>query len=124
MEDVECWDKDNRAANKAGYKGTQSVTREGYTCQKWTEQSPQSHDFTAANYSDKGVGDHNYCRNPEEKYDKTWCFTTDPSKQWDWCVVPICPGKPSFIYNKIPIYRSRFTANLDLPRSISSPKLD
>ena len=98
MEDVGCWDKANRAAKKAGYKGTQSVTKEGFTCQKWTEQSPQSHSYTVATYGDKGVGDHNYCRNPAEKYDQTWCYTTDPSKRWDWCVVPSCPGKGSFIY--------------------------
>ena len=96
MEDVGCWDKANRAAMKAGYKGTQSVTKEGFTCQKWTEQSPQSHSYTVATYGDKGVGDHNYCRNPAEKYDETWCYTTDPSKRWDWCVVPTCPGKGSF----------------------------
>ena len=134
MEDVGCWDKANRAAKKAGYKGTQSVTKEGFTCQKWTEQSPQSHSYTVATYGDKGVGDHNYCRNPAEKYDETWCYTTNPSKRWDWCLVPTCPGKGSFMYIKTPIYRARFTANYgkeakprftantDLPQMFPFPK--
>ena len=93
MEDVGCWDEDNRAAKKAGYKGTQSVTSSGFTCQKWTEQSPQSHEITPDKFGDKGIGDHNYCRNPEEKFDITWCYTTDPSVRWDSCDVPTCPGK-------------------------------
>ena len=52
-----------------------------------------------------------------------WGFTVcNPFKQWDWCVVPTFPGKGSFIYSKTPIYRARFTANLDLLRPSSSPK--
>ena len=50
--------------------------------------------FRIENYGpEKGIGDHNYCRNPTEKYDETWCYTTDPDKRWDFCVVPTCDGK-------------------------------
>ena len=69
------------------------MTKSGLICQKWTEQSPHKHTFTPDKYGDKGVGDHNYCRNPEEKYPDTWCYTTS-DKRWDWCEVPTCvtPG--------------------------------
>lgn len=47
-------------------------------------------------YFNKEIGDHNFCRNPDEKYDKTWCYTSFGRRenQWDFCYVPICyPGK-------------------------------
>ena len=34
----------------------------------------------------KGVGDHNYCRNPTPEDDPAaWCFTTDPDERWELC---------------------------------------
>ena len=37
-----------------------------------------------------GIGDNNYCRNPERKYKNVWCYTTNSKKRWDWCDVPEC----------------------------------
>lgn len=31
----------------------------------------------------------NYCRNPDGE-PKPWCFTTSPSKRWDFCSIPRC----------------------------------
>lgn len=31
----------------------------------------------------------NYCRNPDGE-PRPWCFTTSPSKRWDYCSVPRC----------------------------------
>merc|ERR1719203_2246680 len=50
----------------ADYRGTQSVTRSGKTCQEWTSQSPHAHSRTPGNYPSAGLGAHNQCRNPEE----------------------------------------------------------
>ena len=50
---------------QSDYRGTMSTTSSGRTCQKWTEQAPHGHDRTPENFPDGGLGDHNYCRNPD-----------------------------------------------------------
>ena len=73
----------------SGIKGSncracQTTTRSGITCQKWSETTPHSHNRNAENYPDKGLGDHKYCRNPDEE-DTIWCYTTDSSIMWEYC---------------------------------------
>jgi len=68
----------------AGYRGCQSKTKTGLTCQKWTDQSPHTHRATPAGNPGMGLGGHNYCRNPDGE--KTiWCYTTT-SKRWEYCI--------------------------------------
>lgn len=45
LDDTECYfkDEDEKAAY---YRGTVSKTNTGLTCQKWTEQAPNSHSVT------------------------------------------------------------------------------
>lgn len=93
--DIGCWEKKDRANKGYGYEGSQSKTKLGYTCQEWSSQSPHRHGYTDDKYPGKGL-DHNYCRNPAEKYSETWCYTTDPNKRWDWCVVPDCDDELKF----------------------------
>jgi len=70
--------------NGADYRGCQTRTRSGRTCMKWTSQSPHRHTRTDRNFPNKGLGDHNYCRNPDG--DRTlWCYTTDPSSRFEYC---------------------------------------
>jgi len=69
----------------ADYRGCQTFTVDGQTCQKWTAQSPHGHSRTPQNYPDSGLGDHNYCRNPDGE-PSIWCYTTDPSVRWNICV--------------------------------------
>ena len=61
-----------------GYRGCQTKTRSGRTCQKWAAQFPQSHRHTPKLMPGKGLGDHNYCRNPTQEPGGIWCYTTDP----------------------------------------------
>merc|ERR1711988_11904 len=56
----------------SGYRGCQTRTKSGYTCQKWTAQSPHGHTRTETNYPSGGLGDHNYCRNPDGE-PSIWC---------------------------------------------------
>lgn len=68
----------------SGYRGCRTTTRTGRTCQKWTLQSPHRHSRTPQNYPNKGLGDHNYCRNPDGG-STIWCYTRSPSKRWEYC---------------------------------------
>ena len=74
------------------YRGTQSTSRNNRPCQNWSEQSPHKHTRTVENYPDAGLGDHNYCRNPDpESFSLPWCYTTSGGT-WDYCNVPKCVG--------------------------------
>ncbi|XP_070554198.1 balbiani ring protein 3-like isoform X2 [Ptychodera flava] len=73
-----------REENGADYRGTENRTRSGYLCQKWTEQYPHSHSRTQDNYPRGGLGDHNYCRNPDDSI-TAWCYTANPFKRWEYC---------------------------------------
>jgi hypothetical protein len=78
------------------YRGSHSTTKGGYTCQNWIDQTVHTHDRTIEKYPNAGLGDHNYCRNPDSHdgsyFGQTWCYTDNPAKRWDWCEVPKCVG--------------------------------
>eukprot|EP00746_Dinoflagellata_sp_MGD_P129435 gnl/MRDRNA2_/MRDRNA2_63608_c0_seq1.p1 gnl/MRDRNA2_/MRDRNA2_63608_c0~~gnl/MRDRNA2_/MRDRNA2_63608_c0_seq1.p1 ORF type:complete len:230 (-),score=32.33 gnl/MRDRNA2_/MRDRNA2_63608_c0_seq1:15-704(-) len=65
------------------YVGLQSTTASGRVCKNWIEQG--EYDGTV-----KGIGNHNFCRNPQGSKDKPWCFTVDPSKEWEYCIIKEC----------------------------------
>jgi len=67
-----------------GYRGCQTKTVSGKTCMNWNSQSPHKHVNTPEKKKDFGVGDHNYCRDPEEE-GFLWCYTTDKNKRWEKC---------------------------------------
>ena len=74
----------------ASYRGGMDTTVSGKTCQVWTAQSPHGHSRTPANYPNFGLGDHNYCRNPDGE-PAPWCYTTDVNTRWQLCThIPTC----------------------------------
>ena len=79
----------NRARKGKLYRGEAQSTKEGTTCKNWKNSTqPQ-------------VGDHNYCRNPDEEDDgdSVWCYITEEvtGKDWRYCDVPFCgeTGEPA-----------------------------
>merc|ERR1719506_241248 len=72
--------------NGADYIGCQSETESGKVCQSWTDSFPQEHPFMKkAKKAQLELGEHNFCRNPDGS-DMIWCYTTDPSTPWEYCV--------------------------------------
>ena len=72
--------------NGDGYRGCQTKTKKGVTCQKWTSNSSdEDAENTPTTRPGKGLGDHNYCRNPDADAGGIWCFTTPDKVFYDYC---------------------------------------
>ena len=79
------------AGDGSSYRGSTSTTQTWVTCQKWSSKSPHNHyKWTQDNRDNKGIGDHNYCRNPDGDIGGPWCYTVDPDKMWDYCTIRTC----------------------------------
>ena len=77
------------------YSGKVNVTKGGLTCQHWSSQDPQTHNYdNDAIFPLDGSVENaaNYCRDPDETY-APWCFTVDPNVRWDWCNISLCNSK-------------------------------
>ena len=75
------------------YRGTMSKTKNGYTCQAWSSQTPNKHSRTPQRYPSAGLVS-NFCRNPDDDTGGPWCYTTSANKRWEYCGVQMC-GKHS-----------------------------
>merc|ERR1712166_1178439 len=76
------------------YRGFQTKTRSGRTCQNWMSMTPQHHTRTPNNFPNKGLGNHNKCRNPDNEDGGIWCYATDSWKRWEYCnPVAALPGR-------------------------------
>lgn len=71
--------------NGADYEGMKDMTVSGRTCKNWLEQEVHKP-------STKGIGNHNFCRNPEGSKEEPWCHTVDPAVDFELCAVPKCPA--------------------------------
>ena len=88
MENMETMEESNISSEEltgekdSGYRGKQNKTRSGKDCQYWNKQDPHSHSIQMN--PAKGIGAHNYCRNPDGE-PTIWCYTTDPGTRWEHC---------------------------------------
>ena len=73
------------AAGVPIYDGKINVTETGRICQRWDTNTP--HKIAS---SERMSSEHeNYCRTPDN-WDRLWCYTMDPAKEWEFCDVPEC----------------------------------
>ncbi|XP_072526388.1 hepatocyte growth factor activator isoform X2 [Salminus brasiliensis] len=95
------------------YRGTANTTLSGASCLPWNSDLLYD-EVTVDNVYDTavtGLGDHSFCRNPDD--DKLpWCYTLkDGAIYWEYCDVPSCPRRPS----------GRGVSVLELPGPSTSP---
>jgi hypothetical protein len=69
------------------YRGEMNVSVSGRECMNWLSQEPHQHGISSDKpmYVNKGLGDHNFCRNPDDEPEGAWCYTMDPDVRWEYC---------------------------------------
>uniref|UniRef100_A0A8C2HJY4 Plasminogen activator, tissue n=1 Tax=Cyprinus carpio TaxID=7962 RepID=A0A8C2HJY4_CYPCA len=79
-----------------GYRGTWSMSMSGLECINWNSSSLRGKKFTAGRpeaYT-LGLGNHNYCRNPDGDA-KPWCYVYKKAQlSWEFCSLPTCVTDP------------------------------
>ncbi|KAM9393021.1 tissue-type plasminogen activator isoform 1-T2 [Pholidichthys leucotaenia] len=76
-----------------GYRGTWSISQSGAECINWNATSLRGRRFTArkADANSLGLGNHNFCRNPDGD-SAPWCYIYRGTQVvWELCSLPKCP---------------------------------
>ncbi|XP_039865715.1 hepatocyte growth factor activator isoform X1 [Simochromis diagramma] len=85
--ETECY-----SSRGTGYRGLVGTTVSGARCLPWNSDLlfDELHVGTVIASPVKGLGEHAYCRNPDEDK-KPWCYTIkDNAISWEYCDVPSC----------------------------------
>ncbi|KAK9971139.1 hypothetical protein ABG768_027030 [Culter alburnus] len=76
----------------SGYRGSWGMSMSGLECINWNSSSLRGKKFTARRpeANTLGLGNHNYCRNPDGDT-KPWCYVYKKAQvSWEFCSVPTC----------------------------------
>ena len=65
-----------------------SKTVSGRTCQHWNSNFP--HEPNDKMRSRLGFTEHNFCAVADEMDERPFCYTTDPTKRWEYCDCKPC----------------------------------
>ncbi|XP_061416086.1 hyaluronan-binding protein 2-like [Lethenteron reissneri] len=89
-------DRDCVEGAGASYRGPASLTLSGRRCLRWDTAELLKEPYSAHRPEAEqwGVGEHNYCRNPDGDT-KPWCYTFNDRgvKAWEYCQLPVCADK-------------------------------
>lgn len=69
------------------YNGTVSTTVSGRSCRDWNSDTPHGYVFNPSQFPDTLIGEHNHCRNPDNRVAGAFCVTNDPNVQTEHCDV-------------------------------------
>ncbi|XP_006784329.1 phosphoinositide-3-kinase-interacting protein 1 [Neolamprologus brichardi] len=89
--------KDCVRSHGVDYRGEQQNSSSGLSCLIWTNTT-RDYDVTIHPDSQKGVGDHNYCRNPDAS-ERPWCYIAGPDGaiQRESCALETCKEQTSSV---------------------------
>uniref|UniRef100_A0A8C3J231 Hyaluronan binding protein 2 n=1 Tax=Calidris pygmaea TaxID=425635 RepID=A0A8C3J231_9CHAR len=85
----DCYEEDSST-----YRGRVNQAVNGKTCLHWNSHVLLNHPINAfmEDADSYGIGEHNFCRNPDED-EKPWCYIRKNHKvEWDFCDVSPCSG--------------------------------
>lgn len=82
---------DCRIGSGKHYMGSVNVTETGISCQKWSSQTPHTHDTPPLVFPELEDSE-NYCRNIGGQMRQPWCYTEDKHVRWQHCDIPLCPN--------------------------------
>ncbi|OWK56989.1 Hyaluronan-binding protein 2 [Lonchura striata] len=86
----DCYEEDSST-----YRGRVNQAENGRTCLHWNSHHLLDHPFNAfmEDADSYGIGEHNFCRNPDED-EKPWCYIRKNNEvDWEYCDVSPCSGK-------------------------------
>lgn len=75
------------------YTGTTSETIHGDQCQMWSSQYPNRHSVGIYNHEfpeNNVTLAKNYCRNLNNNKLGPWCYTMNPDRRAEYCLIPMC----------------------------------
>ncbi|XP_070820648.1 phosphoinositide-3-kinase-interacting protein 1 [Chaetodon trifascialis] len=89
--------KDCMRSSGLEYRGEQQSSSSGLTCLNWTN-TIRDYDVDIHPDSQTGVGDHNYCRNPDSS-ERPWCYIAGPdgAVQRQFCAIDSCKEQASTV---------------------------
>lgn len=109
------------------YRGLVSITESGRECRNWVSKNkwkgaalsatPDREQADGTMEWGNGLGNHNYCRNPDKKegFEKPWCFTTDPKREKEACNIDKCASTQRKFVNEATKLAKTMKSGMSLP---------